>query len=129
MSTNAIDQMIRSGAADRIDQAAIDDWMAADGALAALLFTGRAKRRPEGHDVAVALRELARQYGPSFRVGVVADEDEDALMRRFGVILLPSVVYFVGGAPIEKMPRIRDWSDYADAARRYLGAPPSRSAA
>lgn len=129
MSTNAIDQIVRSGAAARIERGDAEDWTAACGALSALLFAGRAKRRPEGHDVAVALRELARQYGPSFRVGVVADEDEDALMRRYGVTVLPSVVYFVGGAQIEKMSRIRDWSEYAEAARRYLGPPPSRNAA
>lgn len=129
MSTSAIDQITRSGAATAIDDANIEDWSNDSEGLSALIFTGRGKRRPEGHDVAVALRELARQYGPLLRVGVVDDAAEDALMRRFGVVVLPSVVFFVGGEPIEKMPRIRDWSDYSDVARRYLGPPPARTAA
>lgn len=128
MSTDAIDQIIRSGAAACVDEARIDAWAAETEGLSALLFTGRAKRRPEGHDVAVALRELARQYAGALRVGVVDDAAEDALMRRFGVVVLPSVVFFAGAAPIEKMPRIRDWGDYAAAARRYLGPPPQRAA-
>lgn len=129
MSTNAIDQVVRSGAATLITDDTADAWIAEGAVLSAVLFAGRGKRRPEGHDVAVALRELGRQYGGALRIAVVDDAAEDALMRRHGVVVLPSVVFFAGGAPIEKMSRVRDWSEYADAARRYLGPPPSRSAA
>lgn len=129
MATSAIDQITGSGLAASLGLDTVDDWIAHPDRLSALLFAGRAKRRREGHDVAVALRELARQYGGLLRVGVVDDVAEDRLMRRFGVIALPSVVLFVGGEPIERLPRVRDWGDYAAAARRYLGPPPSRTAA
>ena len=128
MATSAIDQITGSGLAASVGLGSIDDWIAHPDGLSALLFSGRAKHRREGHDVAVALRELARQYGGLLRVGVVEDDTENRLMRRFGVIALPSVVLFVGGEPLERLPRVRDWGDYAAAARRYLGPPPSRTA-
>ncbi len=82
--------------------------------LALVLFIGLVNPRPESFDVAVVVRELARQY--PLTVAVVA-QDEAPLMAQFDVIVVPSLLWVVRGQVVNKLTRIRDWSDYAAITR------------
>lgn len=122
MTDTPIEALLEAPGAIRVDPANIDAVLAGDGVLA-LLFAGVNVDRPGGYDVAVALREMLRLYPGSLRVGVVDDKAEMKLKGRFRVIVLPSLVLLHRGEVLEVVPRVRDWSDYADAFARYLGRP------
>lgn len=129
MATSAVDALRKSDAAECISGEGLDEWLAAEPGLAVLLFSGVSKGRPEGHDAAVALRECQRLYPGLFRLGVVDDADEDRLKGRFRVIVLPSIVFLSGGEVLQVVPRIRDWAEYAELFRTYLGTPPRKASA
>jgi thioredoxin-like negative regulator of GroEL len=66
------------------------------------------------------VRELATSYRGRLRVGIVDQRDETALMTRFGVVVMPAVVFLRNGEPAELVARMRDWPVYAQAADRLL---------
>lgn len=87
----------------------------------ALLFlTGDTVQRPEGLDVAVVVRELLARYRGRLAVGMVDRRDEAAVMPRFGVVVLPAVVYVRNGEAAELVARMRDWPVYTQACERLL---------
>jgi hydrogenase-1 operon protein HyaE len=87
----------------------------------ALLFlTGDTVQRPEGLDVAVVVRELLAAYRGRLAVGLVDRRDEAAVMPRFGVVVMPAVVYVRDGQPTELVARMRDWPVFAQACDRLL---------
>jgi len=96
-----------------------DDFLAPPGA--ALIFVrGLAAQRPETEDVAVVLRELTRAYGQALRAAVLDPKDEPALMKRWGVIVVPCLVVLKDGEVLAKLPRIADWKDYTAAITQAL---------
>lgn len=121
---SAVDGMIASGVATRLDADTVDAFLAQDGLLI-VLFSGLGKNRPEGHDVAVALREMLAQYGGAAKAAIVAEDAEEKLKSRFRVVILPSLAFVLGGETLEVLPRVLDWKDYAGAFKRYLGPPPA----
>jgi hydrogenase-1 operon protein HyaE len=98
----------------------VDAFIAADAAPFILFFSGEAKKRPEAQDVAVVLREMLRARPGTLRVGLMSSAAEDKLKSRFGVAVLPSVVFMQGETVLETIGRIQDWTVYEDAARRHL---------
>jgi len=114
-------KMVPGGTA--ITQANVDAWLREGVGIKALLFAGINKDRIEGHDVAVVLREMLRLYPEGLSVGVVETSDEMRIKDRFGVIVLPTLVILNRGEVLERMPRVRNWADYADLFTRYLGKP------
>jgi hydrogenase-1 operon protein HyaE len=87
----------------------------------ALLFlTGDTVQRPEGLDVAVVVRELLALYKGRLAVGMIDRRDEAAVMPRFGVVVLPAVVYVRNGEAAELVARMRDWPVYTQACERLL---------
>lgn len=110
----------------RVDD--VDAFVAAAPGHAVLLFSGETKRRPEAQDVAVVLREMAKTYAGAVRFGVVDGAHEDRLKTRFGVVVLPTVVFLDGAETLATMPRIQDWPAYAAKFREFFGAPPARAA-
>jgi hydrogenase-1 operon protein HyaE len=109
----------------RINAATLDAWLESPGAKV-LLFSGVAKGRDEGQDVAVVLCEIARQVGPRLRIGLVAAAEEDGLRGRFGVLVLPSLVFLAGSTPRRIITRIRDWAVYQQAFAEHLFLSPSQ---
>ncbi len=81
------------------------------------------RRRGDAHDVAVALREILKDYGGQVAAALVEQSAENALQPRFRVLVSPSLVLAYRGETLEVIPRVRDWSDYARAFQRYLGSP------
>ena len=94
----------------------LDDWLARN-PRGLLFFIGD---RPEGLDVTVVVRELATSYQGRLRVGLIDQRDEAALMTRFGVVVMPAVVYMRDGQPAELVARMRDWPVFSQAADRLL---------
>jgi hydrogenase-1 operon protein HyaE len=116
--SGVIDALTAHPSVDVLRKADIDDFLARN-PRALLFFIGD---RGEGLDVAVVVRELASSYAGRLRVGVVDQRDEMALMTRFGVVVMPAVVYMRDGQPAELVARMRDWPVFAQAADRLLDA-------
>lgn len=116
--SGVIDALTSHPSVDVLRKAGIDDFLARN-PRALLFFIGD---RGEGLDVAVVVRELATSYAGRLRVGVVDQRDEAALMTRFGVVVMPAVVYMRDGHPAELVARMRDWPVFAQAADRLLEA-------
>ena len=123
MDSTAIEDMLDKGLLRRVGVDTLEDFLAAE-ELGVLFFAGGKSQRADAHDVAVALREILKDYPGLVRAGLVAEEDEAALQPRFRVLVSPSLALVHGGTTLEVIPRVRDWSDYARAFQRYLGNPP-----
>ncbi len=109
-----------------IDKNNVDGFVTGEG-LHLLFFTGGKSVRRENHDVAVALRELLKDYQGLLTAGVIVDDG--ALQKRFRASATPSLVFLSGGEVLEVLPRVRDWAEYATAFARYLGPVPQRAGA
>ena len=116
--SGVIDALTAHPSVDVLRKADIDDFLARN-PRALLFFIGD---RGEGLDVSVVVRELATSYAGRLRVGVVDQRDENVLMTRFGVVVMPAVVYMRDGHPAELVARMRDWPVFAQAADRLLDA-------
>ena len=122
MDSTVLDDMVAGGVITALDAGSLDDFLAERG-LRALLFCGAQTHSRETHDVAVALRELLKDYAGDIQAGVVAAGDDPALHGRFRVLVTPSLVLVLGGEILEVLPGVRDWADYSAAFQRYLGRP------
>ena len=101
----AITDMLERGVLSRLNATSLEDFLQTDG-LAVLFFTGGPKRFRESHDVAVALREITRDYPGQVRSAVLEDDLEAKLRERFRVITPPSLVFVAGGKPLEVVPGV-----------------------
>ena len=126
MNHSAITDMLERGVLQPLDAVNIDDFLAGEG-LRVLFFAGDHSRRSDAQDVAVALREVLKDYPEKVEAGLVQTADEGALQGRFRVLAFPSLALVLGGETLEVIPRVRDWSDYVQAFRRYLGDAAGRS--
>ena len=99
----------------------MDEFLALDG-MVVLFFTGDPRQRPESNDVAVVLREMSSVFPGQFRIGIVDQAAEEALKPRFGVLVVPTLVYLRQGKFIGLIPRIQDWQVYIEKTRGFLGA-------
>lgn len=79
-----------------------------------LLFTGDPVRFPEANDVAVILPELVDAFAGCLGAAIIAREAEAALMQRFGVKVLPSLVLTRQGECLRVIAKIQDWSVYLE---------------
>ena len=122
MTSIAIEDMLERGLLQRVDTRNLEAFLQAPG-LQVLFFAGSDSQRSDAHDVAVALREVLKDYGGAVSAALVAEEDEAELQPRFRILALPSLALVLGGETLEVIPRVRDWSDYIRAFQRYLGAP------
>ena len=114
--------MLEEGMLSRVNENSLEHFLQRAG-LAVLFFTGGPKRFRESHDVAVALREIIKDYPGQVRSAILEDDLESRLTERFRVITSPSLVFVAGGDTLEVVPGVRDWADYSRAFHRYLGAP------
>ena len=103
-----------------VDASSVDRFLAGPG-LQVLFFAGPGNQHGDSHDVAVALRELLKEYSGEVGAALVASGDEARLQPRFRVLVLPSLALCIDGETLEVIPGVRDWGDYIRAFRRYLG--------
>lgn len=124
MESIAITDMLDKGLLQAVSSESIDDFLAADG-LGVLFFAGGDKQRSDAHDVAVALREVLKDYRGQVRAALIDESDSAELQPQFRVLVAPSLALVHGGETLEVIPRVRDWADYSRAFQRYLGNPAS----
>ncbi len=70
MDNSAVDQMLDSGMLRPVGAANLEDFLD-DDRLLVLLFAGGRRQRSDAHDVAVALREILRDYPELLAAGLV----------------------------------------------------------
>ncbi len=126
MNSTAITDMLERGVLQSLDAANLDDFLAGEG-LRVLFFAGDGSRRSDAQDVAVALREVLKDYRGTVTAGLLKQSEEAVLQSRFRVLAFPSLALVLGGETLEVIPGVRDWSDYVQAFRRYLGDAAGRS--
>jgi hydrogenase-1 operon protein HyaE len=126
MDSSAIEDMLDSGVLARLTTDSLADFLASD-RLCVLFFAGGNSQRSDAHDVAVALREVLREYPGSVQAGLVEEAQGAQWQQRFRVLVSPSLVLTHAGSTLEVIPKVRDWADYARAFQRYLG-PPAKKA-
>ena len=114
--------LVAEGLLTPLSTANVDAFIDSEG-LCVLFAAGPRSVRRESHDVAVALRELLREYGTAVRAGLISDEPEPGLAARLRVSATPCLTFAIGGEVLEALPRVRDWADYRAAFQRYLGNP------
>lgn len=93
---------------------------AGEGRLTTLFFTGDPDKKLETADVAIVLRELMKLHPGRLRVGLIARSAEPALMKTCAVGALPSLVFYAGTRRLDIIPKIQDWSVYAEKLPRLL---------
>ena len=120
MNSIAIADMLERGVLQTVDSTNVDSFLAGPG-LRVVFFAGPGNQHGDSHDVAVALREVLKEYKDGLSAALVAAAHEAQLQSRFRVLTLPSLALCVGGDTLEVIPGVRDWSDYSRAFRRYLG--------
>jgi hydrogenase-1 operon protein HyaE len=120
MNSAAITDMLKRGQLQAVGSDDVDVFLRGDG-LRVLFFAGGTSHGREAQDVAVALREVLREYGGRLSAALVTTAEDTGLQARFRVLALPSLVLTLGGETLEVIPRVRDWQDYTRAFRRYLG--------
>ena len=127
VASAVLSDMLVEGLLQPVDAASIDGFLAGQG-LRVLFFPGTSSHRRDAHDVAVALREILKDYRGEVEAGLVS-ADEAELQPRFRILVLPSLVLLLGGEILELVPRVRDWADYVQVFQRYLGSPGGAPAA
>jgi hydrogenase-1 operon protein HyaE len=114
-----LERLARDDGCEPVRAESLDDFLGRN-PRSLVLFTGDTARRPEGLDVAVVVRELALAHRGQLAVGLVDRRDEGALMARFGVVVLPAVVFVREGEAVELVARMRDWPVFEQACGRLL---------
>ncbi len=95
-----------------VDEASVEDFLAATPTHSVLFFAGDPTERPETRDVAVILPQLLAAFPGRLRGALVAMEAEAALKQRFHVRVLPSLVVLRGSEVLGVLPKVYDWADY-----------------
>jgi hydrogenase-1 operon protein HyaE len=114
--------MLEKRLLQRVNPENLQDFLAGE-ELVVLFFAGGNSQRADAHDVAVALREILKDYHGRVRAGLIDEQDEAELQPQFRVMVSPSLALVHGGTTLEVIPRVRDWRDYTRAFQRYLGSP------
>jgi hydrogenase-1 operon protein HyaE len=110
------DALLALPGAARVDAASVEAFVG-DAPRCVLFLTGDTLQRPEAADVGVVLREVLKGLPAphGIRVGIVARPDEGAVMKRYGVVVLPALVLLRDGQVVDIVARMRDWDVYARA--------------
>jgi len=119
--SSILESLVTQDGCEVVRMADLDDFFARH-PRALLFLTGDTVHRPEGLDVAVVVRELLAAYRGRLVVGLIDRRDETAVMPRFGVVVLPAVVYVRDGQATELVARMRDWPVFAQACDRLLSS-------
>ena len=129
MTSEILDGLAGQQGCEIVRKADLDAFLARN-PRALVFLAGDTRQRPEGLDVAVVVRELLAKFQGQLAVGLVDQRDEAAIMPKFGVVVLPAVVYVRDGEAAELVARMRDWPVFLQAAERLLaptGTPDSTS--
>ena len=121
MATPALTRLASRHGCPLVDAEAARSFLAEQpDALSVLFFTGDPNRRPESTDVAVVLGELLQEHSGRLRAAIVDRDAEEDLKAVYGVMVVPSLVFLRREGFLGVIPKIKDWSDYAEAVDTYL---------
>jgi hydrogenase-1 operon protein HyaE len=95
-----------------VDEVSVEDFLGATPAHGVLFFAGDPSERAETRDLAVILPQLLNAFAGRLRGALVTAEAEAALMERFSVRVLPSLVVLRGSEVLGVLPKVHDWGDY-----------------
>ncbi|MEQ3652440.1 MAG: hypothetical protein ABNH21_09965 [Glaciecola sp.] len=76
-----------------------------------LFFAGNPERFPESLDVAIVLPELLASFS-QLKAGVVLEEDEAPLKRRYAFSIYPALVFVREGVVLGSICKVQDWQEY-----------------
>jgi hydrogenase-1 operon protein HyaE len=125
MNAPLIDALTERHGLPRLGGDDLDAFLAREGEH--LLFVaGDPLKYPEALDVAVILPELIRAFSGRFDAAVIASDDEQSLMDRFGVSRFPALILLRGDAYLGAISRVREWADYLAEIERLLSSEPVR---
>ena len=119
--SSIFDTLLALPGAGRVDAAGVEAFVG--GASRSVLFiTGDTLQRPEAADVGVVLREVLKGLpaAQDIRVGIVARAEEGAVMKKYGVVVLPALVLLRDGQVVDILARMRDWDVYAHAFAKLV---------
>ncbi len=119
MTSEILDGLAGQEGCEIVRKADLDAFLARN-PRALVFLAGDTRQRPEGLDVAVVVRELLAKFQGQLVVGLVDQRDEASIMPKFGVVVLPAVVYVRDGEAAELVARMRDWPVFLQAAERLL---------
>ncbi len=95
-----------------VEEAGIEDFLAATPVHSVLFFAGDPAERAETRDLAVILPQLLESFAGRLRVALVTSDAEPALKERFHVRVLPSLVVLRGSEILGVLPKVYDWAEY-----------------
>jgi len=97
-------------------------FAARPGRLNVVFLAGDPEKRLETADVAIVCLELLKAHPEALHIGVVARDAEAELMDATSVFALPSLVFHAGARKLETIPKIQDWSVYAETLPRLIAS-------
>jgi len=103
-----------------VEEAGIEDFLAATPVHSVLFFAGDPAERAETRDLAVILPQLIEAFAGRLRGALVAIDAEPALKERFHVRVLPSLVVLRGSEILGVLPKVYDWGDYVARVETML---------
>ncbi|MCP3867033.1 MAG: hydrogenase [Gammaproteobacteria bacterium] len=89
-----------------------------------LFFTENPERFPESNDVAMVLPELIKAFEGRLQAGVVNQDFQHQLQRRYGFGAWPALVLLRKGAYLGVITGMRNWDDYLHLVRDLLNSEP-----
>lgn len=123
MSTSAFDKMARIDGIEILTGDQVDDFAIGKGNRV-LFFAGDSDRRPESEDLAVILPQIRESFQKRFDIGVYRQDDQERdLMAKYGVVVIPTLVFVRDGKYVGNVPRLQDWSVYLDKVSEILNTP------
>lgn len=116
-----LESLLEADNANPVGPGELDAFLdAGQGRLGIVFLAGDPEKRLETADVAVVLAELNKAHGAHLNIGLVAPDAEAEVMDALGLYTLPSLVFFAGRKRLETLPKIQDWSVYAEALPRLI---------
>jgi hydrogenase-1 operon protein HyaE len=126
MPSPLIEQLVEKHGYPRLTADNLDQTLQSDTPLV-LFFTEEPKRYPESNDVAVVLPELVKAFPGRLKAVVVDRSLEPVLKDRYDIIVWPTLVFLRGGRFLDKITRIRDWSEYMKRIPQILDSEPGHN--
>lgn len=91
-----------------------------------LFFTENPQNFPESNDVAVVLPELLDQFSDRLTMGVISEEAERSLHKRYAFNKWPALVFLRKGEYLGVITGMQNWQEYKVEFENLLKATPSK---
>lgn len=75
---------------------------------------------PACRELSPTIRKLAVTFNGLAKVGAVDTDDAPALVRKYQISALPTVIIFKHGKPVERLVGVRSLDEYVNLINHYL---------